>query len=63
MVDGHADLTFLLDFLKCMPPLEKPLRQCNQEEEIMALTERITVEMRKKGAFTSPLVLLLHMNS
>ena len=60
MVDGHPVLTVLLDFFKCTPPLENLLQQCNQEEESRALSERITMEMSEEGAFTSPLVLLMH---
>ena len=60
MVDGHVALTVLLDFFKCMPPLEKPPGQHDKEEEMVILTERINMGMRQKGAFTSPLVLLMH---
>ena len=41
-VNGHADLTFLLDFFKCTPPLEKPLGTHDQKEEMVMCTERIT---------------------
>jgi hypothetical protein len=61
-VDGHADLTTMLDFFKCTPPLENLIGGCNQEGETRAFTERITAKMRAEGAFTYPWVLLMHMN-
>ena len=61
-VDEHADLTLMLDFLKCTLPLENPLGQYIQEGEMNVLSEQISVEMRAKGAFAYPLVLLMHMN-
>ena len=61
-MDGHTDLTVLLDFLKCKTPLEKPLGTHDQKEEMVMHTERFTVEMPEKGASTSPLVLFMHMN-
>ena len=59
-VDGHVDLTVLFDFFKCTPPLEKNAGQHDQQGEMIVLTERINVWIRQKGAFTSPLVLLMH---
>ena len=59
-MDGHAYLIVLLDFFKSMPPLEKPLGQYDQKGEVVVLPERFTKGICQKGAFTSPLVLLMH---
>ena len=61
-MDEHAHLTAMLDFCKCMPPLENLIGGCNQEGETRAFIERITAKMMAEGAFTYPWVLLMHMN-
>ena len=48
MEDGHADLTAMLDFFKCTPPLENPIGHTNQKGEMVGVFERIAVEMRVK---------------
>ena len=59
-MDGLVDLIVLPDLLKCTPLLEKLLGQYDQKGEVVVLPKRFTVGIRQKGAFTSPLVLLMH---
>ena len=61
-MDGHTDLTLLLDFFKCTPPLEKLPEHTNQKGEMVSLFERIPVKIRDKLVFNSSLGLLMHMN-